>query len=476
MSEKKVDVIDTTAELGEKKIPHLLWKYALPSVVTQIIATVYNLVDSIFLGHATNGALILAALAIVLPIMNIIHAFGSLVGAGAGARMSIVLGRKDFAWAENILGTSMFLTFFFGVLFLTAGYLFMDPILAMFGASELTIRLAHEYMVIVLPGMFLTTLSFNLSGLIRATGYATRSMWIQISGALLNIVLDYIFIILLDKGIEGAAWATSISMGFSALLAVLHFVSPKSFIRFRRHAWKPRMYIIKNILAIGISPFSMNVAACLVVALLNSQLIKYGSDIAVSSYGVVNRIAMLVFMFMMGICQGMQPIAGYNYGARLQSRLKETYLLTMKWNVGIGIVGTIIAMIVPQLLVEMFSDDASLIETAVPATRFLMVMCPLIGFTVTNSQFFQSIDKPWIAIVTSLSRQVIFLIPLMYIVPAIFIRAGGEGLMGVWCSMTISDVCGAILSGSLLMTQLKVFRPGYQAPERKPKKERGPNK
>jgi Na+-driven multidrug efflux pump len=147
----------------------------------------------------------------------------------------------------------------------------------------------------------------------------------------------------------------------------------------------------------------------------------------------------------------------------------------MKWNVGIGIVGTIIAMIVPQLLVEMFSDDASLIETAVPATRFLMVMCPLIGFTVTNSQFFQSIDKPWIAIVTSLSRQVIFLIPLMYIVPAIFIRAGGEGLMGVWCSMTISDVCGALLSGSLLMTQLKVFRPGYQAPERKPKKERGPN-
>lgn len=475
MSDKKVDVIDTTAELGEKKIPHLLWKYALPSVVTQIIATVYNLVDSIFLGHATNGALILAALAIVLPIMNIIHAFGSLVGAGAGARMSIVLGRKDFKWAENILGTSMFLTFFFGALFLSAGYLFMDSILSMFGASDLTIRLAHEYMVIVLPGMFLTTLSFNLSGLIRATGYATRSMWIQISGALLNILLDYIFIILLDKGIGGAAWATTISMAFSAMLALLHFVSPKSFIRFRRHAWRPRMYIVKNILAIGISPFSMNVAACLVVALLNTQLINYGSDIAVSSYGVVNRIAMLVFMFMMGICQGMQPIAGYNYGAGLHSRLKETYLLTLKWNVGIGVVGTIIAMFFPQLLVEMFSEDDSLIATAIPATRFLMVMCPLIGFTVTNSQFFQSIDKPWIAIVTSLSRQVIFLIPLMFIVPLVFIKAGGDGLMGVWCSMTISDVCGALLSGSLLLTQLKVFKPGYQAPIRKPKKERGPN-
>lgn len=475
MREKKTDVIDTTAELGERKIPQLLWKYALPAVVTQIIATVYNLVDSIFLGHDTNGALILAALAIVLPIMNIIHAFGSLVGAGAGARMSIVLGRKDIKWAENILGTSMFLTFFFGALFLTASYLYMDPILALFGASEQTIRLAHQYMVIVLPGMFLTTLTFNLSGLIRATGYATKSMWIQISGALLNVLLDYIFVIRLHKGIEGAAWATSISMAFSALLAVLHFASPKSFIRFRRHAWRPRMYIIKNILAIGVSPFSMNVAACLVVALLNSQLIRYGSDVAVSSYGVVNRISMLVFMFMMGICQGMQPIAGYNYGAHLQSRLKETYLLAMKWNVGIGIVGTVVAMTFPQLLVRMFSEDVDLISTAIPATRFLMVMCPLIGFTVTNSQFFQSIDKPWIAIVTSLSRQVIFLIPLMYLVPLIFIKFDGQGLTGVWCSMTISDVCGAILSGLLLLTQLKVFRPGYQAPESKPKKERGPS-
>jgi Na+-driven multidrug efflux pump len=300
-------------------------------------------------------------------------------------------------------------------------------------------------------------------------------MWIQISGALLNILLDYIFIILLDKGIGGAAWATTISMAFSAMLALLHFVSPKSFIRFRRHAWRPRMYIVKNILAIGISPFSMNVAACLVVALLNTQLINYGSDIAVSSYGVVNRIAMLVFMFMMGICQGMQPIAGYNYGAGLHSRLKGTYLLTLKWNVGIGVVGTIIAMIFPQLLVEMFSEDDSLIATAIPATRFLMVMCPLIGFTVTNSQFFQSIDKPWIAIVTSLSRQVIFLIPLMYLIPLLYIDLGGTGLSGVWCSCTISDVLGAALSGCLLYTQRKVFSPGYIPPERKPRKERGPN-
>lgn len=468
------ETVDTTKELGTRKIGPLLWKYALPAVVTQIIATVYNLVDSIFLGHSENGALILAALAITLPIMNIIHAFGSLVGAGAGARMSIVLGRKDVRWAEKILGNSMWLTFFFGILFVSAGYIFMDPILSMFGASETTLRLAHEYMMIVLPGMFLTTLTFNLSGLIRASGYATKSMWIQVSGALMNIVLDAIFIVGLGWGIKGGALATTISMAFSATLAVAHFVSPKSFIHYKRHCWEPKMYIVKNILAIGISPFSMNVASCAVVALLNTQLIRFGGDLAVSAYGVVNRVSMLVFMVLLGICQGMQPIAGYNYGAGLNHRLKEVYLLTLKCNVGTGIFGMLLAMLVPRMLVMMMNDEEALISIAVPAMRFLMVMAPLIGFTITNSQFFQSIDKPWIAIVTSLSRQVIFLIPLMYIVPAFMTHHGWSGLTGVWLSMTISDVCGALLSGTLLYTQLKVFRPGYVPPLRKPRKERGP--
>lgn len=467
--------IDTTKELGTRNIRSLLWKYALPAVVTQIIATVYNLVDSIFLGHAPNGPLILAALAITLPIMNIIHAFGSLVGAGAGARMSIVLGRKDVRWAEKILGNSVHLTFFFGAIFLSAGYLFMRPILALFGASPVTISLAQEYMDIVLPGMFLTTLTFNLSGLIRASGYASKSMWIQVSGALLNIALDAIFIVGLGWGIRGGAWATTISMAFSAGLAVMHFVSPKSFIRFKRHCWKPKMYIVKNILAIGISPFSMNVASCAVVALLNSQLIHYGGDLAVSAYGVVNRVSMLVFMIMMGICQGMQPIAGYNYGAGLNHRLKHVYTLSLKWNVGTGIVGMLMALIIPNLLVMMMNNDPQLIAIASPAMRYLLVMAPLIGFTVTNSQFFQSIDKPWIAIVTSLSRQVIFLIPMMYLVPLIYLQLGADGLSGVWCSCTVSDLLGAILSGLLLFSQRKVFHPGYIPPERKPRKERGPN-
>lgn len=469
------ETIDTTKELGTREIKPLLWKYALPAMVTQIIATVYNLVDSVFLGHTDNGPLILAALAITLPVMNIVHAFGALVGAGASARMSIVLGRKDVRWAEKILGNSVWLTLFFGVLFMSVGYIFMDPILSCFGASELTISLAREYMIIILPGMFLTTITFNLSGLIRASGYATKSMWIQVSGAVMNIVLDAIFIVGLGWGIKGGAWATTISMAFSAVLAISHFLQPKSFIRFKRHCWEPKMYIVKNILAIGISPFSMNVASCAVVALLNSQLLHFGGDLAVSAYGVVNRVSMMVFMVLLGICQGMQPIAGYNYGAGLNNRLKQVYKLTLKWNVGVGVFGMLMALIVPRLLVMMMSDDAQLIEIAIPAMRFLMVMAPIIGFTITNSQFFQSIDKPWIAIVTSLSRQVIFLIPMMFIVPAIFVRLGGDGLTGVWCSCTICDVLGALLSGILLYFQRKVFKPGYVPPARKPRKERGPN-
>ena len=262
--------LDRTKELETKSIKRLLWVYALPSIVSQIIASVYNIVDRVFLGQCV-GALAIAGLAITMPIMNIIHAFGSLVGVGSSARMSIVLGKKDYKWAEDILGNSMLLTFIFGFLFVTGGYLFMDKILTMFGASADTIAYAREYMDIVLPGMFMTTVTFNLTGLIRATGYPKKSMWIMVSGAILNIALDALFIYALDWGIAGAAWATTISMCCTAVVAIWHFLQRSSFIRFRRHAWKPKLYIFRNILLIGMSPFLMNVAASGVVALLNSQ-------------------------------------------------------------------------------------------------------------------------------------------------------------------------------------------------------------
>ncbi len=453
-----MEYIDRTKELETKNIGTLLWAYALPSIVSHIIASIYNIVDRVFLGQYV-GALAIAGLAITMPIMNIIHAFGSLVGAGSAARMSIILGKKDYKWAEDILGNSLLLTFFFGFLFVTGGYLFMDRILEAFGASADTIAYAREYMYIVLPGMFMTTLSFNLTGLMRATGYPKKSMWIMAGGAILNIFLDALFIYVLDWGIAGAAWATTISMSCTGVLSVWHFLQKSSFIRFRRHAWKPKLYIFKNILMIGMSPFSMNLAASLVVALLNNQLLRYGGDLAVGAYGLVNTFGSLSVMLMVGLCQGMQPIAGYNYGAGHPLRLKEVYTLTMKLNVVIGFVGALLALVLPHAMLRLFTKEEELIQIGIPAMRFMMVMFPLVGFTITNSNFFQSIDKPWIAIVTSLSRQVLFLTPLIYVVPPLFVDAGAVGLTGVWASMTISDFLGAVLAFVLMLSQRHVFKP-----------------
>ena len=465
--------MDNTKALETQPVGKLLWQYALPAVVTQVVASVYNIVDRVFLGQYV-GALAIAGLAITLPLMNIIHAMGSLVGVGASSRMSIVLGRKDVRWAEKILGNSMLLTFFFGFLFVVGGYLFMDRILELFGASHDTIGYAREYMRIVLPGMFFTTMTFNLTGLIRASGYPTKSMWIMAGGAILNIFLDALFIMVLGWGIAGAATATTISMFSTAVVAVLHFVNPHSFIRFKRHAWAPKLYIFRNVLLIGMSPFLMNFAASFVVALLNRQLIRYGGDLAVGAYGIVNTYCSFLVMLMLGICQGMQPIAGYNYGAGHNHRLRDVFVLTQKWTIGSGVLGALLAMLLPRLILRAFTDSVDLLDIGTPALRYLNVMMPLIAFTIANSQFFQSIDKPWIAIATSLSRQVLFLIPLMFVIPAVRVSMGGDGLTGLWMTCTVCDVLGALLAAGLLLTQLKVFRPGYVAPLRKPRKELGP--
>lgn len=472
-------MIDKAKELETKPVKRLLWEYAVPAVASQVVTSIYNIVDRVFLGNSGdgNGALYLAALAITFPLMNIIHAFGSLVGAGSSARMSIVLGRKDVRWAEKILGNSMLLTFFFGFLFVVSGYIWMRPILTLFGASSQTIGFACQYMYIVLPGMFLLTLTYNLNGLIRSSGYPTKAMWIMIGGAVLNILLDFIFISIMEMGVSGAAWGTTLSMATAAAISVVHFLKPSSFIRFRRHAWAPKFYIFRNILAIGISPFSMNVAAFAVVAVLNMQLSKYGGDNAVAVYGVANSAAGLIFLMLLGVCQGMQPIAGYNYGARRNDRLREVYRLTMNVSIIIGLAGMLSSLLFPRTIVGCFNSSESIVSVGVPALRYLMAFAPFIAFTITNSQLFQSIDQPWIAIVTSLSRQVLFLIPISLILPHLMFNATGDkadGVTGVWLSCMICDFLGAALSLVLLLTHRQVFRDGYVPPERKPRKEAGP--
>lgn len=462
MKKRQMDNMERTKELGASDIGSLLWKYAIPSVVTMVVASIYNLVDRIFLGQCV-GALAIAGLAITMPVMNIMHAFGSLIGVGSASRMSIVLGKKDERWAEKILGNSLLLTIGLGGTVTLLVYLFMGRILTLFGASAATISYAREYMVIVMPGMWLTTMSFNLTGLMRATGYPHKSMLIMAGGALLNIVLDAVFIYVLNWGIAGAAWATTLSMATSAVFAFLHFVSPKAFIRFKRHGLRPQGYIFRNILLIGMSPFLMNIAASAVVAFLNRQLIRFGGDLAVGAYGIVNTFGTVVVLLMLGVCQGMQPIAGYNYGAGLNERLKEVFSKAMRVNVVCGLVGAALALTIPQILLRAFTTDVELIRIGIPALRYFMVLMPLVGFTITNSIFFQSIDKPWIAITTSLSRQVLILLPMIYIIPTVFESMGHAGLMGLWASATVSDFLGTVLAATLLFSQRKVFQTALKA-------------
>ena len=449
--------IDKTKELETKGIGALLLAYAIPSVISQIISSVYNICDRIFIGQGV-GALAIAGLAITMPIMNIIHAFGALIGVGAGARMSIVLGKKDNNWAENILGNSVIFTIILSGTVMLFSYLFLDKILVLFGATEATVSYAREYMVIVLPGMFLTTMAFNLTSLMRTSGYPLKSMFTLGGGAVLNIILDALFIFGFDLGIAGAAWATTISMAVTSLLSISHFMRKDSFIRFKRHGFKPKGYIFKNIFMIGMSPFLMNVGAAGVVAILNSQLIRYGGDLAVGAYGIANSYMNLIVLLILGVCMGMQVIAGYNYGAGHPDRLKKVFSLTMLVCVSIGMLSSIFGCSMPRLISKAFTNDNTLLDILEVGLPLLSVMSPLISFTIVNSNFFQSIDKPWIAIITSLSRQVIFLIPLMFVVPIVFENIGFKGLNGVFVACTLSDVFGAALAFVLLMTQRKVFK------------------
>ena len=313
-------------------------------------------------------------------------------------------------------------------------------------------------MVIVLPGIFLTTMAFNLTSLMRTSGYPLKSMFTLGGGAVLNIILDALFIFGFDLGIAGAAWATTISMAVTSLFSILHFMRKDSFIRFKRHGFKPKGYIFKNIFMIGMSPFLMNVGAAGVVAILNSQLIRYGGDLAVGAYGIANSYMNLIVLLILGVCMGMQVIAGYNYGAGHPDRLKKVFSLTMLVCVSIGMLSSIFGCSMPRLISKAFTNDNTLLDILEVGLPLLSVMSPLIAFTIVNSNFFQSIDKPWIAIITSLSRQVIFLIPLMFVVPIVFENIGFKGLDGVFAACTLSDVFGAALAFVLLMTQRKVFK------------------
>ena len=434
--------------LETESIPKLLWTYALPAVITTLTTSIYNLIDRIFIGHGA-GAMAISGLALSLPIMTFLQAFGTLVGVGASTRISIVLGMKDRDWAERILGNALFLTIIIWA-FLTVGCLvFLEPLLKIFGGSENTIPYAADYLRIIIPGNIFANLSYSFCNIIRASGSPLRSMTIMISGMVVNAVLAPIFIFWFDWGIQGAAIATVIAMFVTAVQTMHFFLRKDAFIRFTRPNLKPAKKIIKNILSIGMSPFLMNIAASAVAIILNGRLATKGGDLAIGAYSIVNSYTILFVMFVIGLCQGMQPIVGYNYGARKMDRAKKTFFLSIKVGTLITSLGFVLVELFPRTAASVFTTDEQLIALTQEGLRFVFLLFPFVGFQIVTSNFFQSLGMVHLSIFLSLTRQVIFLIPALFICSALF------DLKGVWMATPVADFLAIVVTFVILQRQMK---------------------
>lgn len=442
------------SKLGTEPIGKLLLDYSIPAIVGMVVASLYNVVDRVFIGQGV-GPMAISGLALTFPLMALVAAVGTLIGVGASSRMSIVLGMKDMPWARNILGNAFFLTFIMSAILVIPAMIFLDDILRLFGGSDQTIPYAVDYLRIVIPGSVLTNLSFSFSGLMRASGYPKKSMLTILIGVVLNVILDPIFIFVFDMGIKGAAVATVISMFVSAVFVMIHFFDKRSFVHFEKGAFRLKARIIKNIVSIGLAPFLMNTAACVVNILMNNLLVKNGGDLAIGAFGIINSYGILVVMTVMGLCQGMQPIMGYNYGAGKLKRLKETLKLSIRVSVIIMCVGFVAGELFPRQLATAFTNDDELIGLTTHGIRIVFMLFPLIGFQIIVANFFQSIGKAKQAIFMSLSRQVVFLMPFLYIFGELW------GLTGVWLALPASDLTATIVAVFFLNYAKKMFYPRY---------------
>lgn len=441
--------------LESEKIPKLLFHYALPAVVGTAVNSLYNIVDRIFIGNGVSEYA-LSGLAITFPILIFLMAFGMLVGAGASVRVSILLGRKDIKEAEHTLANAIFLTFFTQALTIIPCYIFMEPLLRLFGASERTLPYAMEYLQYVVPANIFSALSFGYNAIMRASGYPRKAMITMIIGAMTNVVLDYIFIYPLGMGISGAAIATVVSMIVCSVYVLSHFFRKDSIVRFHRSAFRLSLPVIGGITAIGVAPFAMHLTGSLVNIIMNRSFVSYGetadaTDLAIGAFGIINGYAMLFFMIIIGVAQGMQPIVGFNYGAKNPGRVKSAYRYSCGVNLLVSFLGFALAMLMPRTIVSLFTNSEQMIELSASALRTALIGLSLVGFQVTTTQFFQSIGFSHKAIFLSLTRQIIFLIPCLLIIPR-FMR-----LDGVWWSLPISDLASVVLSFVLITIQMKHF-------------------
>lgn len=439
-------------ELATAPIWRMLLKYSLPAVVGTVVSAVYNIIDSIVIGHAIDDPNVVAGIAVTFPVMNLGTALGMLIGAGAATRVSIVLGQNDRRRAELILGNSVQLTVIIGITYISLLAIFITPILNLFGASPHTLPYAREFMLWVLPGMVLMNLTFSYNNVMRASGYPGKAMYTNLIGAGLNAILAPTFLFGFHWGIKGAAIATDISMFITSIFVMGHFFNKDNTLHFVRGTFKFNWPIIKSVLYIGMAPFLINVAGASVNAIVNNSLLKYGGDNAIAAVVVFNRYVTIFVFVVLGICQGMQPILGYNYGSGKLDRLFKTLRLAATVAVIITTIGSVVGALTPRSIASMFMQDEAQILCAINCLRITTLTFWMVGFQIVATNFFQSLGMAGKAVFLSLTRQIIFMIPLLFILPPHF------GLDGVWSAFPICDCISAVIAGAMLWWQVRHIR------------------
>ena len=441
----------TALELGTKPVGQLLWQYALPAIVAMSASSLYNIIDRAMIGQIV-GPEAIAGLGITFPFMNLSAAFGAAVGVGSSACISVKLGQRDYQTAGNLLGNTITLNLIIGLSFMAVCLLFLDPILLFFGASDVTLPYARSFMTIILLGNVITHMYFGLNAVLRAAGKPNHAMYSVLFTVAMNIVLVIMFVWWFRWGIRGAALATVTSQTIAMCWQLYLFSNKNEILHLKRGIYKLKKRLVSNIIAIGISPFLMNATSCVIVIVMNNQFVNYGGDMAVGAYSIANSVVMMFFMFVMGVCQGMQPIVGYNFGAEKYDRMLRCLFLAIACATAILLVGWGLSMLFPRQIARIFTTDATLIDLSARGIRLDMLVFFVVGSQATITHFFQSIGKVKVSIFLSLSRQLFLLLPMAYVFPLFW------DLDGVWYSMPASDFLSFAMTIPMLMWYMKKFK------------------
>ncbi len=446
-----MDNKQTALELGTKPVGQLLVQYALPAIVAMTASSLYNIIDRAMIGQVV-GPEAIAGLGITFPLMNLSAAFGAAVGVGASTCISVKLGQKDYNTAEHLLGNTVTLNLIVGICFMAVCLIFLNPILRFFGASDVTLPYAREFMVVILLGNVITHMYFGMNAVLRAVGKPRHAMYATLFTVGMNIILVIAFVWWFRWGIRGAAMATVVSQTIALCWQMWIFSDKKELLHLKKGIYKLKGDLVRNITAIGVSPFLMNATSCVIVIFMNNQFVRYGGDMAVGAYSIANSLVMVFFMFVMGMTQGMQPIVGYNYGAEKYDRMFRCLWLTIAAATMILLVGWGLSMLFPREMARIFTTDETLLELSAEGIRIDMAVFFVVGSQAVITNFFQSIGKVKISIFLSLTRQLLVLLPLAYILPMFF------GLRGVWYSMPCSDFVSFSMTLPLLFWYLNKLK------------------